>query len=311
MNPELSKALVKAQGQMGKLIKDSVNPHLKNRYASLAAVIEAIRQPLTDSDLCLYQSVSNVDGGILVRSMLIHGASGETIEEQIVMPIDRQTPQAIGSAITYGRRYLAMAMCGLAPDDDDDDDGHKASTQAKQQAMQRQAQQPPSRPPATKSNPQPTANGTANHTVKKQASPAAPIVNEDSQSTEWDAIPGAADEEKTAADLAKARKAFHAEINKHFNGDSNDARHWLVELFTKKRTPDNVRRSTNDLTINELVAIRKSLAQYADDMVAKWQAHKAEVSAITVDGAEKLSTGDPGDDYDYAAADSDHAYRYS
>ena len=115
------------------------------------------------------------------------------------------------------------------------------------------------------------------------------VDDEDPQSTEWDAIPGAAEESIVEDSLAKARKAFHAEINKHFNGDSNDARHWLIEGFTAKRTPNNVRRSAKDLNVAELDSLRKSLAQYADDMVAKWQAHKAELDVITVDGADELS----------------------
>ena len=152
MNPSLSKALLKAQGQMGKLIKDSVNPHLKNKYASLAAVIDAVRQPLTDAGVVLYQAASTVENGVLVRSMLIHGESGECIEDQLLMPVDKPTPQAIGSAITYGRRYLIMLQCGLAPDDEDDDDGNKASNRQPQQA-QRPQQPVRQAPPAVNAAP--------------------------------------------------------------------------------------------------------------------------------------------------------------
>ena len=31
----------------------------------------------------------------------------------------QNTPQAVGSAITYGRRYGLAAMVGIAPEDDD------------------------------------------------------------------------------------------------------------------------------------------------------------------------------------------------
>ena len=112
---------------MGKLIKDSSNPQFnksgKPTYASLAAVLETVRGPLTDAGIVLYQSASAAEGGVMVRSMLIHAESGESIEEVLPLPVAQQTPQAYGSAITYGRRYLAMAMCGLAPDDDDGNEG--------------------------------------------------------------------------------------------------------------------------------------------------------------------------------------------
>ena len=120
MNKELSTALLKAQGAMGKLLRDSSNPHFNSTYASLAAVLDTVRGPLTDAGLVLYQSATTDEGNVLVHSALIHAETGEAIEEVLSLPVTQRTPQALGSAITYGRRYLAMAMCGLAPDDDDD-----------------------------------------------------------------------------------------------------------------------------------------------------------------------------------------------
>ena len=56
MDKGLASALLQAQAQMGKLSKDSYNPHFKNKYASLAEVLDTVRQPLTDAGLVLYQS---------------------------------------------------------------------------------------------------------------------------------------------------------------------------------------------------------------------------------------------------------------
>ena len=134
---------------MGKLIKDSANPQFakgkdKPTYASLAAVLETVRGPLTDAGIVLYQSASASDGGVMVRSMLIHAESGESIEEVLPLPVAQQTAQAYGSAITYGRRYLAMAMCGLAPDDDDGNEGSQQKQVVKPvvQASHRQGRAP-------------------------------------------------------------------------------------------------------------------------------------------------------------------------
>lgn len=154
MNKELSAALLKAQGAMGKLLKDSSNPHFNTTYASLAAVLDTVRGPLTDAGLVLYQSATTQDNNVLVHSALIHAETGESIEEVLALPVQQKTPQALGSAITYGRRYLAMAMCGLAPDDDDGEAGsNQAQPKAKKQVPpQVQHRQPP---PVQRETPKP------------------------------------------------------------------------------------------------------------------------------------------------------------
>src|SRR5277367_2131889 len=53
---ELATALAKAQGQMGPAIINKQNPHFKNRYADLAAVMEAVRKPLSDNSLSVTQT---------------------------------------------------------------------------------------------------------------------------------------------------------------------------------------------------------------------------------------------------------------
>lgn len=151
MDKNLSSALLKAQSKMGKLIKDSENVHFRNKYASLTAVLDTVREPLTEAGLVLYQSATAADGMVMVRSALIHAETGESIEEMLPLPVAQQTPQAYGSAITYGRRYLAMAMCGLSPDDDDGE----AGSQPKAQAPKTQPQHRAARPPAPRPNPVP------------------------------------------------------------------------------------------------------------------------------------------------------------
>lgn len=151
MDKNLASALLKAQAGMGKLIKDSKNPHFKSSYASLTAVLDTVRPALTDAGVVLYQSASAAEGLVIVRSMLIHAETGESIEEQLALPVGQATAQSYGSAITYGRRYLAMAMCGLAPDDDD---GEASGQQAKTQPQPRTvAQHRPARAPVAEHQP--------------------------------------------------------------------------------------------------------------------------------------------------------------
>ncbi len=115
---ELATALAKAQGAIGHATRDSTNPAYKARYADLASVIDACRDALAVNGLAVMQPVTIADGVVHVGTRLVH-ASGEWAECTVsIVPVD-QRAHAIGSAITYGRRYGLSAMVGVAPDDDD------------------------------------------------------------------------------------------------------------------------------------------------------------------------------------------------
>jgi ERF superfamily len=115
---QLAKALSKAQGSMGTAIKDSLNPHFRSRYADLASVWEACRQPLTSNGLSVIQPVSCDGVSVTVVTRLQH-ESGEFIEESMTLQAQQNTPQSIGSCVTYCRRYSLSSLVGIAPDDDD------------------------------------------------------------------------------------------------------------------------------------------------------------------------------------------------
>ena len=150
---ELAKALATAQGEMTAASKDATNPHFKSRYATLASVWDAIRGPLSRNGLSVSQVLETPETGpgVIVRTLLIH-ASGQWIGSRYVMPIaDKLTPQAMGSAITYARRYALSAIVGIAPDDDDD--GNAASVTPARQAPPSPAPKPePSAKPAGQMN---------------------------------------------------------------------------------------------------------------------------------------------------------------
>jgi len=114
----LAAALAKAQGEMAGAQKDSVNPHFKARYASLAAVWDACRAALSKNALSVLQPVRADGARVTVTTILAHD-SGEWISEELTVTAQSPTPQGVGSAITYGRRYGLASMVGIAPDDDD------------------------------------------------------------------------------------------------------------------------------------------------------------------------------------------------
>ncbi|MDD5508427.1 MAG: ERF family protein [Bacteroidales bacterium] len=117
----ISKALIEFQGRMVKVTKDAVNPHFKNRYASLSQIIESVQKPLNECGLAIVQLPT---GDHELETILLH-TSGEYIAETYRMSPQRDDPQGLGSAITYQRRYALGAM--LCLNIDEDDDAEKAS----------------------------------------------------------------------------------------------------------------------------------------------------------------------------------------
>lgn len=113
---ELSTALVAFHKEVGKVKKDSTNPFFHSKYASLSNILDAIEEPLGNSGLSILQLPSGDDS---LTTMLIH-QSGEFISsESAIHAKSHNDPQAVGSAITYARRYAISALLALNEDDDD------------------------------------------------------------------------------------------------------------------------------------------------------------------------------------------------
>jgi hypothetical protein len=121
---ELAMALSKTQAILKGALKDSSNPFFKSTYADLASVWEACREPLAANGLSVVQTPCNdTPDNIALETILMH-SSGQWISSVFSMPVSKHDAQAVGSAITYARRYALAAMVGIAPEDDD---GNKAS----------------------------------------------------------------------------------------------------------------------------------------------------------------------------------------
>lgn len=91
----------------------------KYSYADLAAVSRAILPILGKHGLSWVTKPTLLDGRFVLVYKLLHGPSGE-VEEGVYPLPDRGSPQDVGSAITYARRYCLCSVSGVAPDDDDD-----------------------------------------------------------------------------------------------------------------------------------------------------------------------------------------------
>src|SRR5262249_34102083 len=101
-------ALAQAQRTIRSAKKDSENPHFRSKYADLAEVMDAVRVPLLDAGVLVLQAVEDSEKGVSIETRLIHVDSGQYYSHTVTIPVDRGNAQAIGSAITYGRRYGLM-----------------------------------------------------------------------------------------------------------------------------------------------------------------------------------------------------------
>ena len=129
---EIAEALVKAQTIIKAPTKNrEVEVKMRGggmykfKYATLDAVIEHVRKPLTDNDLWFVQTAAsrtknNGEGNVAVMETMLLHKSGQWICGEQPLQIAGQGNQEIGSAVTYAKRYGLCAMLGLAADEDDD-----------------------------------------------------------------------------------------------------------------------------------------------------------------------------------------------
>jgi ERF superfamily len=114
-----SKALVAAVGELSNVAKTAANPYFKSKYAPLDAIIDATRPILKKHGLAVIQQPLFEEGTAGVETTILH-EGGYCSTSTLLLPLKDQSPQGVGSAITYARRYALAAVLGIASEDDDD-----------------------------------------------------------------------------------------------------------------------------------------------------------------------------------------------
>jgi hypothetical protein len=106
--------LWKAKQEIEAVKKNAKNPHFKNNYADINAIIEAVEPVLLKYNLILMQPVKFGR----VYSEIIDAETGHTLESWMELP-QITDPQKVGSAVTYFRRYTLQSLLSLQAEDDD------------------------------------------------------------------------------------------------------------------------------------------------------------------------------------------------
>ena len=145
---KLSQAMLKVQQQLQPATKDARNSFVGNDYATLNSVMETCKGALISHGIWLTQlpcpaPVELGTGHIGLETKLIHAESGEWSSSTTVIPLPKNDPQGMGSAITYARRYSLCAMLGIVTEDDDANAacGYPQNTRSQRRTVRRQFEQ--------------------------------------------------------------------------------------------------------------------------------------------------------------------------
>jgi len=159
---EIVKAISSVQQEMEHAQKTSDNPIFNSQYADLAEVMRVLKGPLGKTGLCVvsspdvnynelvdktvvkknvqknpykvdYTSFKITVPAVTVKTMVLHN-SGESLTATLTLTPGEDTPQAIGSCVTYARRYTLMSIFGIAPVDDDGNAASETRNQPKETA---------------------------------------------------------------------------------------------------------------------------------------------------------------------------------
>jgi hypothetical protein len=134
----LTEALAKAQAEYRHVELDSANPHFKSRFSSYATCCDALRGPLTKHGLALPDFRPGLVAGQWVLVGTLRHKTGQYITGIAPLVNPKGDMQGFGSACTYAKRTLLMALTGgFSGESDDDGDSVKAES-----APQRAPQQP-------------------------------------------------------------------------------------------------------------------------------------------------------------------------
>src|SRR3990167_4068808 len=129
----LAKALLAVQAAVGGVTRDSTNIHYKSRYASLEAVVAAIRPHCLEQGIVVTQAAGSPDeaGRVPIQTMLIHAETGEWLGATVALPMVKQDAQGFGSAMTYGCRYSLISLFNIPPTDDDGEEAVRPASERK------------------------------------------------------------------------------------------------------------------------------------------------------------------------------------
>jgi hypothetical protein len=121
----LHRALLQVQQDIGAAAKNAINPHFKSSYADLTSVREASIPVFSANDIVVQQGTGyDEQNRFVLETTLTYVPTGEQIRSAFPLP-EQGNSHALGSALSYARRYSLSCLAGLTVADDDGNDAVK------------------------------------------------------------------------------------------------------------------------------------------------------------------------------------------
>lgn len=111
--------LLKVKAEMKAVSKSSDNPYFKSKYADLNSHVDVVEPLLQQNGLLLLQPVGSDERGDYVESVIIDAESGQLVASKMHLVLVKNDMQAVGSAVTYARRYTLGSLLTMKAEDDD------------------------------------------------------------------------------------------------------------------------------------------------------------------------------------------------
>lgn len=212
---QIAEAYVKARGAMNATVtKDGKGNY--GKYSTLAALVKATAAVFAEHGLAIIQEPHTSAEGVTMEISLMHNSGAIIQFAPLTLPLAQRTPQSVGSAITYARRYQLEAVCGLASEDDDG--------QAAEDAARTMPRQPAPRIPTS------ALKAEAN---PFEANPRMPTDEEHEVLATWIDMPTIytwAIDNKACSNEFEARNSFKGVVEREFDGKFTKANAAAVYL---------------------------------------------------------------------------------
>jgi ERF superfamily protein len=128
----MNKEFLAVQKELKNVPKSGWNPHFKSKFSTLTDVIDTVKDVCNKNGIAITQAHDRDEFGHFVATSLIY-ANDQVLTSKLYLELDKPTMQALGSAISYARRYSLLSMFCLATEDFEDDDANEATSDFEKQ----------------------------------------------------------------------------------------------------------------------------------------------------------------------------------
>lgn len=124
-----------------------INPHFRSKYFALSDLLDIVKPTFAKYGLAIIQIPSTDDGRISISAQVFHASGHSWDFGSVGIKSEGLTLQALGSAMSYLKRYQLATLCGVAADlEEGEDDGNSVTKH--QQSYKPKAAVPVAQPAA-------------------------------------------------------------------------------------------------------------------------------------------------------------------